>query len=84
MGGEPLAEDGREVGDLVRVDDDPGSRAWTRSAIAFVIGPVPAPSSTITSALAQSTLPTVALESQGLLGATLAILVPWLEEFAEK
>src|SRR5208337_1497411 len=43
-----------------------------------VIGPVPAPSSTITRAAVQSMFRTVARESHGLLGARLAMAVPWL------
>src|ERR1700733_9446099 len=54
------------------------------SASTLVIGPVPAPSSTRTLALAQSTFRTVARESQGLLGARLAILVPWRRNFVKK
>ena len=43
-----------------------------------MIGPVPAPSSTRTRARSQSMLRTVVRESQGLLGARLAIAVPCL------
>ena len=48
------------------------------SARTRVIGPVPAPSSTMTPARSQSMFRTVVRDSQGLLGARLAIAVPCL------
>src|SRR5581483_10673476 len=51
------------------------------SARTFVIGPVPAPSSTRTFACCQSTFRTVARESHRLLGARLAIAVPCRKNF---
>ncbi len=51
--GEPLAEEPGEVG-VAFEDDHPGS-GRARAAIARVIGPVPAPSSTTTRAWSQST-----------------------------
>src|SRR5438874_468414 len=50
---------------------------WAFSARTLVIGPVPAPNSTRARARSQLTLRTVARDNHGLLGARLAMAVPW-------
>jgi hypothetical protein len=70
----PVGQDCRQVANITVDDLEVGMAP--DSAKTRVIGPVPAPNSTITRAAVQSMFRTVVRDSQGLLGARLAMVVP--------